>query len=135
GTVEELEDAQLAHCAAVQRQSDRIRSTTRFHWWPKQIHKLRGPRWNRYQGSAVGGSAFAATVEGCAHAGSADATLSEAGGRSPSRMDCPGDDGTQRIQRQARAGSRRRQGKAAVFPAVLSVRQIELGLSSSSGGL
>ena len=45
-SIEELEDAQLAHCAALQQQPDRIRSTTRFHWWPKQIHKRRGPRRN-----------------------------------------------------------------------------------------
>ncbi len=43
-SIEELEDAQLAHCIALQAQPDRIRSTTRFHWWPKQIHKRRGPR-------------------------------------------------------------------------------------------
>ena len=45
-SLEELEDAQMAHCAALQQQPDRIRSTTRFHWWPKQIHKRRGPRRN-----------------------------------------------------------------------------------------
>ncbi len=33
-TIEELEEAQLAQCVALQRQSARIRSTTRFHWWP-----------------------------------------------------------------------------------------------------
>jgi transposase len=43
-TIEELEDAHFAHCAALQRQRDRIRSTTCFHWWPKQIHKRRGPK-------------------------------------------------------------------------------------------
>jgi transposase len=42
--LEELEDAQLAHCAALQQQSDRIRSTTCFRWWPKQVHKPLGPR-------------------------------------------------------------------------------------------
>jgi hypothetical protein len=42
-TIEELEDVQLAHCATLQVQRDRIRSTTRFSWWPKQIHKRRGP--------------------------------------------------------------------------------------------
>jgi transposase len=41
-----LEDAQLAYCASLQRQPERIRSTTLFHWWPKQLHKRRGPRWN-----------------------------------------------------------------------------------------
>jgi transposase len=45
-TIEDLEDAQFAHCAMLQRQPDRIRSTTHFHWWPKQIHKRRGPRRN-----------------------------------------------------------------------------------------
>jgi transposase len=43
-SIEELEDTQLAHCAALQRQLQRIRSTTLFHWWPTQIHKRRGPR-------------------------------------------------------------------------------------------
>jgi transposase len=43
-TIEDLEDAQFTHCAVLQRQRDRIRSTTRFHWWPKQIHKHREPR-------------------------------------------------------------------------------------------
>jgi transposase len=45
-TIEELEDAQLAHCVTLQAQPDRIRSTTRFHWWPKHIHRRRGPRRN-----------------------------------------------------------------------------------------
>ncbi|HEV8191951.1 MAG TPA: IS630 family transposase, partial [Ktedonobacterales bacterium] len=43
-TIEELEDAQFVRCAALQQQRDRIRSTTLFHWWPRQIHKRRGPR-------------------------------------------------------------------------------------------
>jgi len=43
-SIEELEDAQFARCAALQRRPDLIRSTTCFHWWPKQIHKRRGPR-------------------------------------------------------------------------------------------
>jgi transposase len=42
--IEELEDAQLARCVALQARPDRIRSTTQFHWWPKQIHKRLGPR-------------------------------------------------------------------------------------------
>jgi len=46
-TIEELEDVQLARCAALQRQTDRIRSNTRFHWWPKCVHKRRGPRRER----------------------------------------------------------------------------------------
>ena len=45
-TIEDLEDVQLARCAALQRQRKRIQSTTLFHWWPKQIHKRRGPRRN-----------------------------------------------------------------------------------------
>ncbi len=45
-TIEDLEDAQFAHCADLQRQRDRIRSTTSFHRWPKQMHKRRGPRRN-----------------------------------------------------------------------------------------
>jgi transposase len=43
-TIDELEDAQFARCVALQAQPDLIRSTTRFHWWPRQIHKRRGPR-------------------------------------------------------------------------------------------
>jgi len=38
-TIEELEDAPCARCAALQARPDLIRSTTRFHWWSKQIHK------------------------------------------------------------------------------------------------
>jgi transposase len=45
-SIDNLEDAQLAHCVALQAQPDRIRSTTCFHWWPQQIHKHRGPRRN-----------------------------------------------------------------------------------------
>ena len=43
-SLEELEEAQLAHCAALQQQPGRIRSTTRFHWWPQRIRKRQGPR-------------------------------------------------------------------------------------------
>jgi transposase len=43
-SIEELEDAQFAHCAALQRQPARIRSTTLFHWWPQRIKKRQGPR-------------------------------------------------------------------------------------------
>jgi hypothetical protein len=43
-SIEELEDVQFARCASLQAQPDRIRSTTHFHWWPKQIHKRLGPR-------------------------------------------------------------------------------------------
>ena len=45
-SIDELEDAQFTRCAALQRQRECIRSTTLFHWWPKQIHKRRGPRRN-----------------------------------------------------------------------------------------
>jgi transposase len=45
-TIEELEDTQFARCAALQARPDLIRSTTCFHWWPKQVHKRRGPRRN-----------------------------------------------------------------------------------------
>jgi transposase len=43
-TIEDLEEVQLARCAALQRQAAVIRLTTCFHWWPRQIHKRRGPR-------------------------------------------------------------------------------------------
>jgi transposase len=46
-SIEALEDAQAEHCVALQARPDLIRSTTRFSWWPKQIHKRRGPRRNR----------------------------------------------------------------------------------------
>jgi transposase len=45
-TIDDLEDAQLTRCAALQQRPDLIRSTTRFHWWPKRIVKRRGPRRN-----------------------------------------------------------------------------------------
>ena len=45
-TIDELEEVQLARCAALQRQPDLIRSTTCFHWWPRQIHRRRGPKRN-----------------------------------------------------------------------------------------
>ncbi len=43
-TIEDLEEVQLARCAALQRRPDLIRSTTLFHWWPKRIKKRQGPR-------------------------------------------------------------------------------------------
>lgn len=43
-TIETLEDAQAEHCVALQAHPDLSRSTTLFHWWPKRIHKRRGPR-------------------------------------------------------------------------------------------
>ena len=47
-TIGDLEDAQFARCAALQQRPDLIRSTTCFHWWPKRIHKRRGPKRTRY---------------------------------------------------------------------------------------
>jgi len=38
-TIEHLEDAHFAQCAALQQRSDVVRSTTRLQWWLKQIHK------------------------------------------------------------------------------------------------
>jgi transposase len=43
-TIEDLEEAQLARCAALQSRPGLIRSTTLFHWWPKRIKKRQGPR-------------------------------------------------------------------------------------------
>jgi transposase len=43
-TIEELEDAQAERCVALQGHPDLIRSATRFHWWPRQIHRRHGPR-------------------------------------------------------------------------------------------
>jgi transposase len=43
-SIEELKDAQAERCVALQRRQDFVRSTTRFHWWPKQIHRRHGPR-------------------------------------------------------------------------------------------
>lgn len=43
-SIDELEDAQFARCAQLQRQPERIRSTTLFHWWPKRIKQRQGPR-------------------------------------------------------------------------------------------
>ena len=47
-TIDELEEVQLARCAQLQHQPATIRSTTCFHWWPRQIHKRREPprRWH-----------------------------------------------------------------------------------------
>jgi hypothetical protein len=41
---EELDDVQFARCADLQRQPERIRSTTRLHWWPTRMKKRQGPR-------------------------------------------------------------------------------------------
>jgi transposase len=43
-SIDELEDAQAERCVALQTQSDLIRSTTLFHWWPRRIRKRQGPR-------------------------------------------------------------------------------------------
>jgi transposase len=43
-SIEELEDAQAERCIALQDRPDLIRSATRFHWWPWQIHRRHGPR-------------------------------------------------------------------------------------------
>lgn len=45
-SIEDLEDAQFARCAALQQRPDLIRSTTCFHCWPNRIHKRLGPRRN-----------------------------------------------------------------------------------------
>lgn len=42
--LEEREDGQLARCAALQEQPDRIRSATLFPWWPQRIRKRLDPR-------------------------------------------------------------------------------------------
>lgn len=45
-SIEDLEDAQAARCAALQARPDLIRSATLFSWWPKRIRKRQGPRRN-----------------------------------------------------------------------------------------
>jgi transposase len=45
-SIEALEEAQMAHCTALQARPERIQSTTRFHWWPQRIRKRQGPRRN-----------------------------------------------------------------------------------------
>lgn len=42
--IADLEDAQMARCAALQQQPDRMRSATLFPWWPRRIKKRQGPR-------------------------------------------------------------------------------------------
>jgi transposase len=42
-TIDELEDAQADRCIALQQRPELIRATTRFHWWPRRIHKRCGP--------------------------------------------------------------------------------------------
>jgi transposase len=41
--IEELEEAQLARCAVLQRQLQVIRSATLFPWWPQRLKKRQGP--------------------------------------------------------------------------------------------
>jgi transposase len=41
--IEDLEETQLAQCAALQHQPERIRSTTLFHWWPHRLARRQGP--------------------------------------------------------------------------------------------
>jgi hypothetical protein len=53
-TIEELEEVQLVSCAQLQQQPAMIRSTTCFHWWPRQIHKRRGPRRHDASGGKPG---------------------------------------------------------------------------------
>jgi transposase len=50
-TIDDLEEVQLARCAALQQQAALVRSTTCFHWWPRLIYKRRGPRRDLYQGA------------------------------------------------------------------------------------
>ena len=45
-SIDDLEDTQAERRAVLQARPDRIRSTTQFRWWPKQIHKRRGPKRN-----------------------------------------------------------------------------------------
>jgi hypothetical protein len=42
--LEDLEEAQLARCAVLQRQPQAIRSATLFPWWPRRLKKRQGPR-------------------------------------------------------------------------------------------
>ncbi len=43
-TIEELEEVQLARCAALQARRAVIRSATLLPWWPQRITKRQGPR-------------------------------------------------------------------------------------------
>jgi transposase len=45
-TIEELEEAQATGCLALQHQPERVRSTTRFRWWPQRIRRRQGPKRN-----------------------------------------------------------------------------------------
>jgi transposase len=43
-SIEELEDAQAAHCVALPAPPELVRSTTHFSWWPKRLHQRRSTR-------------------------------------------------------------------------------------------
>jgi transposase len=43
-SIEQLDEAQVACCATLQRQAERIRSTACFHWWPRRLKKPGEPR-------------------------------------------------------------------------------------------
>jgi len=43
-SIEELEDAQAAGCAALQARRDFVRSTTLFPWWPQRLRKRQGAK-------------------------------------------------------------------------------------------
>lgn len=42
--IAELEDVQMARCAVLQAQPERMRSATLFPWWPRRVKKRQGPR-------------------------------------------------------------------------------------------
>lgn len=44
--INELEDVQMARCAVLQEQPERMRSATLFPWWPRRIKKRQGPKRN-----------------------------------------------------------------------------------------
>jgi hypothetical protein len=52
-TLDDLEDAQMARCAALRERCDRVRSTTSFHWWPLRIHLLQQPNSSEYEAERV----------------------------------------------------------------------------------
>ena len=43
-SIEDLEEAQVQRCLALQAQPALIRSTTLFHWWPQRLHKRHMPK-------------------------------------------------------------------------------------------
>jgi transposase len=47
-SIEEVADVQFAHCADLQWQRERIRSTTLFQWWPQRIKQRQGPSRNEH---------------------------------------------------------------------------------------